>query len=64
MFIYMPKLRSLILKLGFFATLLLSKFSNQNKTAYGDKTQVPPLSHQGLMCLSLLPKQQISRDRP
>ena len=56
---------------GFFRESCYQNLSYLNKTAHGDKTQLPPMSHQGLMNLSLLPaaaitctKQQISRDRP
>ena len=48
------KLRAFILKLGF-SRLLLSNLSNSNKTVHGDKAQLPPISQQGLACLSLLP---------
>ena len=64
------KLRSLILKLGF----SLSCFQNQtnsNKTGHDDEAQLPPIFHQGLAYLSLLPdaavactKQQISKIGP
>ena len=63
------KLRSLFLKMGC-SRLLLSK-SNSNQTVNGDKAQLPPISHQGLECLSLLhdaavscTKQRISKSGP
>ena len=64
------KLRSLILKLGF-SRLLLQNLTNSNKDVHGDKAQLPPISHQGLAYLSLLPdaavtctKQPISKIGP
>ena len=52
----LPKLRSLILKLGFLRLLLSkSNYGNSNKDVHGDKAQLPQISHQGLAYLSLLP---------
>ena len=65
------KLRSLILKLFFFRDSCFQNLINSNKDVHGDKAQLPPISHQGLGYLSLLPdaavictKQRISKIGP